>query len=295
MRLCAAKTLTNEKSFITARAENRQKGALKRPRTHRKWVYKIHLRWKTLRALQLPRAGRTLEELLEPVRPLDLEGDAQLRRDLYLRVQRSGGSSQLGTRMGPIPGGGSFSPAKKTTPGGENFPRVLNFGGTSSAENGARAPTPRMARGRSVAPDGAWRFALTNEIVILPKVMKIVMLPWDAASTPETKYRTLVTRKIPKKVAATTQTTESVSLQGRHFPCSPGCEYPSAQYEHLPSQRRGSIALCHWSRLVLGGLAEWKREKRWGMMGDRGHEPAANTTTAPLTAGRSSHSQRCTA
>lgn len=142
MRLCAAKTLTNEKSFSTARAENRQKGALKRLRTHIKWVYKIHLRWKTLRALQLPRAGRTLEELLEPVRPLDLEGDAQLRRDLYLRVQRSGGSSQLGTRMGPIPGG-KFFPGEKNFPRGKKLPSCFKLRrGLIRGEWSARAHPP---------------------------------------------------------------------------------------------------------------------------------------------------------
>ena len=71
---------------------------------------------------------------------------------------------------------------------------------------------------------------------ILPNVITIVSFfpqPDFSIPTPDTKYRTPVTRTMAKTAVANTHTMESESLHGEHSPRSPGCDHASAQYEHL--------------------------------------------------------------
>jgi hypothetical protein len=46
-------------------------------------------------------------------------------------------------------------------------------------------------------------------------------------------------RATAKQVVTITQTNDSASLHGEHSPRRPGCDQPSAQYEHLQDTLRG--------------------------------------------------------
>jgi hypothetical protein len=51
-------------------------------------------------------------------------------------------------------------------------------------------------------------------------------------------------RATAKQVVTITQTNDSASLHGEHSPRRPGCDQPSAQYEHLRAPRRAqSVAV----------------------------------------------------